>query len=513
MISQWLSSSYELKSRNASAHKLVNIYPQNGEGEAISNQVFISSSGQKQFSDVLPITGTEYGCRGLYYTSTGRLFSVFGGSLVETTYNDLTGLYTSQERFKITELATQVSMIDNGRYLVIVDGASMNLFNMDTDLREASPVLPFEKPLKVEYINSRVVCICADNNPTDTARTDIQGIKNQMLWWSEIGLDGVKDWRVLSFYSAMSSADPLIMMAKNQGQIILFGAQSVEFIDCTTNADVPFKLALGTPSGIGCNSPNSVATLSDQCIFVGSAGQGKDQIFVSNGGYRFERISNHAVEDFLNSSGQYSAQSIGFTYQEMGHSFYVLTILGDVTNNNSKTFVYDFTTNKWHYRSSRSLNLNVMSAWEIRYAVYAFNKVVCGNNSASVLLELDKDTYSDWDRTNGTKPLVRIMQGEQYRDDLKNMTIAEFALDMEMGVGIQTGQGDDPQAMLEVSGDGGQTWSSEIWTSIGRIGQYSRTATWRLLGTKRRWVMRVTISDPVYVAICGARLDARGTGK
>ena len=77
---------------------------------------------------------------------------------------------------------------------------------------------------------------------------------------------------------------------------------------------------------------------------------------------------------------------------------------------------------------------------------------------------------------------------------------------MENGVGLQSGQGSDPQVMLQHSDDGGHTWSSERWTNIGRIGSYKSRSSWRFLGRARERVYRVRITDPIKVVLIGARV-------
>lgn len=64
-----------------------------------------------------------------------------------------------------------------------------------------------------------------------------------------------------------------------------------------------------------------------------------------------------------------------------------------------------------------------------------------------------------------------------------------------------------PVATLEISKDLGRTWSNEYQTSIGKIGEYVGRAVWRRLGyTNTGMTFRVSCSDAVKVAICGAYL-------
>ena len=74
----------------------------------------------------------------------------------------------------------------------------------------------------------------------------------------------------------------------------------------------------------------------------------------------------------------------------------------------------------------------------------------------------------------------------------------------QAGVGLITGQGSNPEAMLRWSDDGGRTWSNELTTHIGEIGEYKERAIWYRLGYARNRVFELSITDPVKVVILGA---------
>jgi hypothetical protein len=88
----------------------------------------------------------------------------------------------------------------------------------------------------------------------------------------------------------------------------------------------------------------------------------------------------------------------------------------------------------------------------------------------------------------------------------------ELEIDVEAGRGLSVGRdgaeevGVDPQMMLQWSDDGGHTWSSELWTSAGKQGQFTRRAVWRRLGSSRDRVFRVTMQDPVPWVLVDAYL-------
>jgi hypothetical protein len=80
-------------------------------------------------------------------------------------------------------------------------------------------------------------------------------------------------------------------------------------------------------------------------------------------------------------------------------------------------------------------------------------------------------------------------------------------LDLERGVGLATGQGEDPQVLLRISRDGGETWGEAISMAAGRLGEYTQRVLARRLGHGRDLVFEVTVSDPVAWSLVGAWLD------
>ena len=73
--------------------------------------------------------------------------------------------------------------------------------------------------------------------------------------------------------------------------------------------------------------------------------------------------------------------------------------------------------------------------------------------------------------------------------------------------GVNTQSSINPRVTLELSNDGGMTWTNPIYASMGKIGQYQHRARWQRLGTSRDRVFRVTVTEPVKVQMLSAMLD------
>ena len=96
------------------------------------------------------------------------------------------------------------------------------------------------------------------------------------------------------------------------------------------------------------------------------------------------------------------------------------------------------------------------------------------------------------------------------KDDRKHeLALYGLQIDLETGVGLNLGQGSDPEVMLRWSDDGGHTWSNYHTSPVGKIGQYYHRTFFRRLGMTlklRDRVYELSMTDPVKTAIMGAEL-------
>lgn len=68
--------------------------------------------------------------------------------------------------------------------------------------------------------------------------------------------------------------------------------------------------------------------------------------------------------------------------------------------------------------------------------------------------------------------------------------------------------GSDPRVMLRLSNDGGKTWITEPWRAAGKVGEFYRRVRWNRLGSARRRVFEVSVTDPIPWRITAAYLKA-----
>jgi hypothetical protein len=138
--------------------------------------------------------------------------------------------------------------------------------------------------------------------------------------------------------------------------------------------------------------------------------------------------------------------------------------------------------------------------------VWAYDGHIIGSYNSGELYTLDPDYYFDGVDTTIIREMVSVPLGE----DSAWKVCGKFQIDMETGVGLNDGQGSDPQIMLQVSYDRGRTWGIEKWRSSGKIGQYGIEVIWRQFRRLRSVMLKVRISDPVKVAFINYFADING---
>jgi hypothetical protein len=412
--------------------------------------------------------------RGLYTTSTGVLYAVSGS-----------GLYSLSSTWAPTLVGTlqttsgPVSMSDNGLAagsLFIVDGNNGYAVTMATNA--------FSQVTAADWVGSNLVTF------QDGYFIFAQPGTSQFY---------LSDLNATTFNAPATTgknggSDQIISIISFQRNLWLFGDRTTEvWYDAGSNQN-PFQYIAGSMSMLGCAAAFSPAIINNKLFWLGKDSTGSGVVYVANG-WQPQRISTHAVEIAIQKYSTIS-DAIGWGYEENGHQFYVLTF---PTGNN--TWVYDVVTGFWHeraYNNLGTLGRHRANCYAAAYGVHVVVDYANGN-----IYQQSLTNYSD----NGTA-IIRQRISPHISKDMNRIFYSRFQLDMETGVGLDgSGQGTAPQAMLSWSDDGGHSWSNEHWTPLGPIGTTRTRAIWRRLGQARNRVFKVSISDPVKVALIGAELD------
>jgi hypothetical protein len=534
-----LGSTYVARSVNAADARMVNLFP-----------------------EVIPEGGKEPAflqrCPGLAFLSTVGTGPVRG--LWAFSPNDGIGFVVSgTQLYKINNAYAPtligavmgtgpVSMADNGTQLFIAANGPSYIYNNTTNAFGQITDPDFPGAVTVCYLDGYFVF----NEPN-----------SQKMWVTTL-LDGTSI-DPLEFASTEGSPDGLLAVVSNFREVWAFGTNSIEVWYDSGATDFPLQRIQGAFNELGCAAPFSIAKMDNGLFWLGRDRRGQGIVYRANG-YQGQRISTHAVEWQIQ---QYSDMSdaIAYTYQQDGHSFYVL-----IFPTANTTWVYDAATQAWHERAGFAEGAFTRHRSNCQMAFN--NKIVVGDYENGNIYAFDLDVYADngeiqkWLRTWRALPTGQ--------NNLKRTAHHSLQLDCETGVGLNlypayasenidtesglnlvaqyvqtflatqsgvtltTEAGDgfepigqyelsdtditgyeivtnsypaapgyDPEAMLRWSDDGGHTWSNEHWSPLGRIGAYGHRTFWRRLGMTlklRDRVYELSMTDPVKVAIMGAEL-------
>jgi hypothetical protein len=305
-----------------------------------------------------------------------------------------------------------------------------------------------------------------------------------------------------SFSSKDGAPDDLIALIVDHREVYLMGEASSEVWTDVGGNPFPFSRIPGTSTQHGIAAKFSLSRFGDSFCYVSRNNRGQSQIMQMKG-YVPTRISNHAVENSI--TNQYVDDAIAWTYQLEGHEVYVVSF-----PTLELTWAYDLASGMWH-KWLYTNNDGTYTRHRGNCCAVFQGLVLVGDYQDGSIYEIDKNNYTD----NGQNTR-RLRRAQHLVSDFQRQYFDELQIQFQPGVGL-TGittplnnevVGADPQAMLRWSNDGGSTWSSEHWTSIGKIGKYKNRAIWRRLGQARDRVFEVVVSDPINAVIISANLKA-----
>ena len=537
-----LGQSYVARSVNAADNRMVNLFPE-ATLEAGKTSGFLNRApGLRKLATI----GTGP-IRGLWAPEPNGAYAyvVSGNSFYQ-----IDSSYNATFRGTVTGIGP-VSIADNGSQIFIAANPDGFIYNMNT-LAFAQITDPdFAGAVTVGFLDGYFVF----NQPN-----------SQIVWVTSL-YDG-QSIDPLAFASAEGSPDGLVSLIIDHREAWLFGTNSVEVWYDAGTVGFPLTRIQGAYNEIGCAAVYSIAKLDNGVFWLGADTRGRGIVYRTNG-YSGVRISTHAVE-FAIQNYSTVTDAIGYTYQQEGHAFYVLTF-----PTAQATWVYDVATDNWHERAGwangtftrqrpncqMNYNNQIILGDYKDGRIYAYDLAVYAdddniqkwfrswralppnsnnlNRTAQHSLQLDCETgvglnlYPAYDSEGlltetGDNIIAEYIQNNLVTQSGNIMTteagdilvdIADFPGEWSPPEYLTTeaypeAPGYNPQIMLRWSDDGGHTWSNEHWKSMGKIGNYGYRTIWRRLGMTekiRDRVYEISGSDPVKIAIMGAELLLSGT--
>ena len=370
----------------------------------------------------------------------------------------------------ISNTGQYVSMDDNSIQLIMVDGS-----------RGYAIALPGGAPTLITDANF-------PNGATTVAILNTRAIcevPNTRSYYVSSQLD-VTLWTPIIFGTKENSSDLLIAVDVLNGMLILWGAKNMECWQDIGTSPNPYSRVNGLSQTWGLAAKYSRALLDNSMIFLAQNPQGGVQVMLLKG-YVPQRVSTSDIENIITSFTVFS-DALGLTYMVDGHPMYQLTFPAA-----NRSFLFDSITNMW-YETQSGVGDNVRHFANLGIVFHTENYVSDANSGA--VSQLSSALFTE----NGN-PIKRMVTSRHVRLDGNEFSISDINLEIEVGNALISGQGSNPQIMMQVSIDGGKTFGVERWKSLGRQGQFRKRVNWDRIGSATDFVFRFTMTDPVQWVI------------
>lgn len=447
------------KSVNVNAQERLNLYaevvPDPEKGDSLK---FYPTPGQQLFINL----GAN-AIRGLWEVG-GVMYAVCGPSLYSVqedgTSASIGVLLTSEGR---------VTMDDNGLQLMVVDNPNGYIVTLADETFAQITDDEWPGAVSVTQLAQRFIV----NPPEGKGR----------FHWSALG-DGLS-WDALDFATAESNSDDLVRVQADGGQLYLFGTRTTELWGVSASADAPYAIIGSSAVEWGLAAGDSLCKGDDCLMFLRQNRLGQVQVCRLVGASA-QVVSNPEIDHVINGYDEVS-DATAFAYLLGGHSFYQINF-----PTAGRSWLYDSSNGAWSRVGGDTSRHNADT-----HVVFGGRSLV-GDFASGKIRRLGAEYLTD----DGVS-IVREWIG-RHQSAGSPSQFGELWIEMEGGVGLQTGQGDNPQVMMQISRDGGHTWGSEMWRTIGRIGKYLARASWNRLGQSRDWIFKFRCTDPVRVVFIAA---------
>jgi hypothetical protein len=182
-----------------------------------------------------------------------------------------------------------------------------------------------------------------------------------------------------------------------------------------------------------------------------------------------------------------------------GQSFYILTV-------EDKTFVYSESSGAWFNLSTKATE----EEYRFKSFVECYNRRLCADDGS--VLELDLNTYDNGGEVIINERIIGPITSRELGLGDSRALMSELWLDLEAGVGLETGQGDNPQLMVSASFDGGRSFTNADDVLLGRAGVGRLDVKWDHCESFRSMYVKIRCSDPVFLSLFGATLKVKAAG-
>src|SRR4030095_4704097 len=393
------------------------LYQLDGSGTATNLGLLSTSAGRVSMADngtqIMIVDGT-YGY--IYTTVPAAVISSITRVTTTATLTTATphGLGTGMQVTIAGALPAQY----NGTYTITVTGASTFTYVMASDPGGSAA------PVGAYTITSAFARITDTDFPAApltvcflSGRFIINLSQSSRYSWSDV-YDGLS-WDALNFANAETSADPIIAVWANNGQLILFGSRSTEYWGDSGTLDQPFVQIQGTATEWGLAAPWSVSKYDNSVAMLVRNRMGQVMVAQLNG-YLPKKISNPDIDYEINTYAV-TNDAISCSYMLNGHPMYVINF-----PNAEKSWLYDGSTQIWTQLESYG-----STRWRGEFGISFLTYTLVASATDGKLYKLSDTFYTD----DGDQIESYIISQTITSPDMDRFSVDKLRVDMEVGQG------------------------------------------------------------------------------
>ena len=349
--------------RGSSANKdqrFVNMFPETRKVEQLENtKIFINKRpGLTAYKDF----GTGEGRGSIYFNN--KFYVIIGNTVYEDGVTPTAKITLTASTGPVGMILCNSSTI--GDYIFICDGTSGWIINTAGTVTAISdPDFPTPHVPAPTFIDGYVVLA----KGSDVYSCD---------------LDTPTAWTSSNYLSAEMFPDPVVALARQNNQIVVFGHSSIEFFYDAANASgSPFSRNDSTTIQMGTGAPYCIYQNEKFCAYISQSDSGGRAVWLIDG-FQPKKVSDEYIERIIDSEVDLT-DCRGFGLRTKGHMFYVINL-----KTIGRTLVYDIDEKLWHEWSSNNAG---------SHAVFACDFIADNSSGAAYLLHSSNGTLYQLDPT------------------------------------------------------------------------------------------------------------------
>lgn len=211
----------------------------------------------------------------------------------------------------------------------------------------------------------------------------------------------------------------------------VFGPKATQPYYDSGNFPFPFDIIDGALIETGLAAPFSVAKLDNSIFWLGADERGQGIVWRANG-FQPVRVSNHAIE-FAIQGYATIADAVAYSYQDQGHSFYVLSF-----PTAQKTWVYDAAVGQWHERGYWNLIPAKFTQHRAMFHTFNFGMHLVGDPTTGNVYQMSipvsvGSTYQFV--TDNGNPIRRLRRAPHISQEQEWLFHQQLQVDVETGLG------------------------------------------------------------------------------